>query len=425
LNNRYFLLQKQVTKVIGVIAVLVIHVYAYGQSMYNHNNIHTALKKNNHAVLRNYTTNITIKNVHNATIVKTWVITILDKAGAQYGHLLEGYDKYYTVKKVICNVFNAEGKKIKSYKKKDIDDIAITDVNIDDIRYKKKEISFGFYPYTVEYTIEAVCNSLFALPNFMPIQDPGISFEKALLQIQWNKRDTNLIKCYVQPGNAIGIDSSIGSSSKAYFFKALVNNNAQLNIPNNSLAVFISAQKFYLHNLYGETTSWKAFGIFIDSLNATQQLLPLPLKTALHNITDTIIEPLQKIKVVYDYLMKYTFYKRIQLGLGGWQPANIADTWHKKYGDCKALSLLFKTCLQEIGIESYYTLVHTGKQPLFIPEFPANQFNHAIVTIPLTYKNLFIECTEKQNDIQQPAAHLQGAAGLVIKPNNPFIMAIQ
>jgi hypothetical protein len=193
------------------------------------------------------------------------------------------------------------------------------------------------------------------------------------------------------------------------------------------LGVAISANTFYLNNIYGNAASWQAFGNFIDSLHIQRQVLPIDLKTTIHQITDTIQDNLQKIRLIYNYVMQQSFYKSIQLGLGGWQPATVTDTWQKKYGDCKALSLVFKACLQEVGIESYYTLVHlvNDTQP-FIADFPSNQFTHVIITVPLDNAHLFIECTQKQHDITQTPLHLMQATGLVVRPNNKsYILAIK
>jgi hypothetical protein len=198
--------------------LLVLYTKGNAQHVYHTAQIKHMLQQGVHAVVRHYSTAIDLKNINKAIIHKTWAVTILDKQGASLGNLLEAYDKYYTIKKIQCNVYDEHGNHIKTIKKKHIEDIALDDASINDIRYKKNDFILGFYPYTVEYKLEATCKSLFALPHFLPLQHNRVSIEKALLNIRYNTLDSTTIKCYPQHNMHMRVDSMHTKSSKQYMF---------------------------------------------------------------------------------------------------------------------------------------------------------------------------------------------------------------
>jgi hypothetical protein len=104
----------------------------------------------------------------------------------------------------------------------------------------------------------------------------------------------------------------------------------------------------------------------------------------------------KKIDLLYNYMQQNTRYISIQLGIGGWQPFDASYVSQKKYGDCKALTNFMYSLLKEAGIRSLYTLVKAGRHSRYMVEdFPAQQFNHAILSIPLTKDTMWLECTSQ------------------------------
>jgi hypothetical protein len=89
-------------------------------------------------------------------------------------------------------------------------------------------------------------------------------------------------------------------------------------------------------------------------------------------------------------------YVSVQVGIGGWQPIEAETVNRLSYGDCKALANYMKSLLDVAGIKNYYTLVYAGEESsMFRDSFPSNQFNHAIVCVPLGKDTTWLECTSQ------------------------------
>ena len=77
-----------------------------------------------------------IINTGETVLKRKWAITVLDDKGDAYAQLEEYYDKLAAIKSIDGTLYDANGKKIKELKNKDIDDVSAVDDNnlIDDNR---------------------------------------------------------------------------------------------------------------------------------------------------------------------------------------------------------------------------------------------------------------------------------------------------
>ncbi|MBK8353118.1 MAG: hypothetical protein IPL21_16095 [Saprospirales bacterium] len=141
--------------------------------------------------------------------------------------------------------------------------------------------------------------------------------------------------------------------------------------------------------------NWEDLGNWISKLNVGRDSLSSEIKNKLIDLSKNEQSTSGKINIVYKYLQSITRYVSIQFGIGGLQPQFAQKTIENGYGDCKALSMLMIALLKAIDIKAYYTLVKAGDNENIIKEFPSNQFNHAIVCVPLNKDTLWLECTDQ------------------------------
>jgi hypothetical protein len=152
---------------------------------------------------------------------------------------------------------------------------------------------------------------------------------------------------------------------------------------------------FSRHGYPGSFESWKTYGQWINTLNAGRDELDAEYAEKARAVVKGINNPKEKIRQLYAYMQSHTRYFSIAYGIGGNQPMPANEVAEKGYGDCKALSNYMKSLLKAVGIPSYYTLVKAGMNQYMQPDFPSDQFNHAILCVPNNQDTVWLECTNQ------------------------------
>jgi hypothetical protein len=128
--------------------------------------------------------------------------------------------------------------------------------------------------------------------------------------------------------------------------------------------------------------SWRDVGLWYQQL-ADPSRTPTPeIKQKVSELTANAPSTLDKMKALTSFLQREIRYVAIEIGIGGFQPHAAGATFAYRYGDCKDKAALLSTMLREIGVDSYFVLIHTDRG-IVIPDFPALTFNHAILAIRL------------------------------------------
>ncbi len=367
---------------------------------YNALLIPDSLKKNARAVVREEEYILEIKSPARAVTKEHHVYTILNENGDNIGGFVSPYDKFNSINSISLSLYDAMGKELKHVKKKDMEDRSYVSEGtlMDDDRYKEYDFYYKVYPYTVDCQQEYEHNGILAFKDWEPLYSSGISTQHSKYVVI-APRDYLVrfkpVNCNYQP-----VITESGDK-KIYTWEA-GNLPARRMEPSGpkwkeiAPYVLIAPSDFEAEGYKGNISTWADFGKFISQLRTGRDVLPDDIKKKVHELTDNLKDPRQKVYVLYDFLQKNTHYISIQLGIGGLQPFPADYVASRRYGDCKALSNYMVALLKEAGITGKYVVIWGGQDmPELITDFPSFQGNHVITCVPMEKDTIWLECTSQ------------------------------
>ena len=371
---------------------------ALAQTDYDVAKIPENLKKDAVVVIRNEESFFDVKGLGEAKMDYKVAITILNKAGEEYGEMAKVYDKFSNIYNIKATLYDAAGKKVKDYKSSDIKDQSlISDFSIfEDNRLKHLKFVSITYPYTVEYSYSQDYNGLLYFPSWQDLKGFGVSVEKSTYTIQKAK---NYKMRYITSSN-LQTDSVINGEKVQYKWKsanvaAVAEEPLSTGIDNISAWVKASPNQFEYDGSTGNFDNWKNFGSWLYTLNQGGNKLPEATKLMVQNLIKDAKTPKEKIRVLYNHLQQNTRYVSVQLGIGGFRPILAEKVAQVNYGDCKALSNYMKALLNEAGIASNLIVIGND-MPSLNPNYSSvGQANHMILCVPLAKDTTFLECTSQ------------------------------
>lgn len=335
-----------------------------------------------------------------ARLYEKYAITILNDKADEFAYLYEVYDKLRSIRSIEGKLYDAGGKEIKSLKNKDIEDKSgVSGISLmEDNRVKLHSFYHKVYPYTVEYEVVTEYNNTLMFMPWFPQPAEKYAVEKSIMSVECPSWFTFRYKMFNYKGEP---DKSVVKDKTIYTWQvnnlpAIIKEYSAPDFAFLTTCIFFSPDKFEFEGYTGTMTSWKQLGEFQLQLNKGRDKLPENVKTKVHELTSGITEPVEKVRVLYEYLQKNTRYISIQLGIGGLQPFDASYVASKAYGDCKALSNYMYALLKEVGIRSCYTQIKSGAgKYFFMPDFPSDQFDHIILCVPLEKDTMWLECTDQ------------------------------
>jgi len=390
----------QIFKLFFVLLVLLNTIITNAQEDF-YLNIPDSLNYYTNAIILDDKTNIKLVSPHKMIISVKQKILIKNKHADFLAHLALNYDKFTKILSVNTNFYNLENKLVKRIRKKDLKDIAASMDNTlySDNRLKIYEHIPHNYPYIVEKKYEISTQNTAFIPPWQPIPDYNISvinseynfYYPKHLKIYKAENQTNIknIKKTEKPGFI---------QYKANFLKPI--KPEPLSPPFSKLtpSVRLAVNEFELAGVSGSANNWNEFGQWMSKklLEGKNKLNPSRVKE-IKKMVAGISDPVERAKIIYEYVQNKTRYINIAIGIGGWQPMSATEVDKLGYGDCKALTYYTKTLMDIAQVPAIYTLVYAGTQPKNINEdLIALQGNHAFLCLPQKNDTIWLECTSQK-----------------------------
>lgn len=399
------------------------------KSSYTFLSIADSLKLNANAIVRVNQTDLSIASQREMKISTTRIVTVLNEKGMDAIDAAEAYDKKTNVRRIEAIIFDGLGNEIKRIKRKDFTDQSIIDGST--LFSESRVIFLNYtptqYPFTIVYESEVNTSNTAFIPQWYPVSHYFVSVEKNILNVRYpenlgfKKKECNLLKFSIEKTT----DTSTQLSYTASNIAALKEEYRSPEAYNFFPKVMMGLEVFHLEGVDGNAKTWKEFGQWYSQkiLSGTTEL-PAETKAKVIALVGNEKDPIQKAKIIYNYVQQKSRYVSIQVGIGGWKPMFAHDVDRLGYGDCKALTNYTKSLMDVVGVPSYYTILYGDmihKRDI-VSDFVSMQGNHVMLTIPNGEKYIWLECTSQDAPFGYQANSTDDRDVLIIKPDGGEIV---
>ena len=354
-----------------------------------------AIAQNYDAELISHETNISVRN-GKLTKELSYEIKIYNRAGERFSKVAIDNSKMSKVSKIEAHIKDNNYKTVKKLKKSDItrrskfSNISFFEDNF----VTEFTLKHNIYPYYIYYSYQIEQEEFIYIDVWVPILDSKTPTLNATLIVE---TPNNYVISYA---NELVDDPSIGYTDETAIYQwstsyTNIIEPERFSAPliNFLPTVIVVPQKFK-YELEGSFNSWETYGDWQYNVIQGLSNLPQDEKSIISNMISGINDNREKIKILYHYLQDETRYINISIETGGLKPYPATYVAENKYGDCKALTNYFKSVLEYIDIQSYYTKIHAGKKIHQINmELPSQQSNHVILCIPVENDTIWLDCT--------------------------------
>ena len=315
---------------------------------------------------------------------------------------------------------------VRKIKKRDIQtssapsDVAFFDDRLMD-RFTLKHNEF---PYFIKYSYEVTVDDYQYLAHWYPSRYNSISTQKASLTV-------------IRPAD---MDIKIDSTGKYAYEKVVsddrISETWSIRYPDTyskeaysvpeeeSLEHLFVIPKEFNYGVKGEHSSWVSYGNWMLELNKDLDQLTSLDSIRIRNRFQLQGDTVALIRDLYHFLQDQTRYINVSLDMGGFKSYSASYVHDNKYGDCKALTTYMKALLNCFGIDSNYFLIYAGNNPKRVNvDYPSSQFNHVILSVPLSSDTLWLENTSTYTPFNYLGSFTQGRKGLFVSPDRSKIIS--
>lgn len=378
-----------------------------------------SLKRGACSVVRDYSVEFVQKSATGGEAQFRKTVTVLNAEGLEGATFIHVDGHFSKLKKFKGGISNSQGKQVVKLRRSDLKESTLSSGLTSDSHTYYYECPPYSYPFSVTY--EWTCdysNGMLVYPDFYP-------------QISYNQSVQNASYRLSVPGNVDVIYRSnrIGKTPevtrhgeyKTYAWTGIsfTASHPAYNGDARSVVGYIESEPtvFECDGYEGRQDTWQNFGIWKNKLLQGRDNLPEDEKQKIIAMTRDASSPVEKIRILYDYLARNTRYVSIQLGIGGWQPIDAATVCRTKFGDCKGLTNYMKAMLAVAGIPSVYTCISVEEKRL-CPHLPGvHQLDHAILCVPLPADTLWLECTNSYLPFGYVHSDIAGHDAMLVDDN--------
>lgn len=184
--------------------------------------------------------------------------------------------------------------------------------------------------------------------------------------------------------------------------------------------------------------TWEDLASHYQNLSNGRLGLNAELREIVTGLTADKATNLEKIRAIANFVRQNITYLAVEVGVGGYQPRHVLNTFRNRYGDCKDMSSMVVSMLGAGGITAYPALIRTTDRGFIDPEFPMQTFNHVIAYIPNVEetevwvrafpagpdygRSLWIDATANSASIEDMPGGIQGTHALVVTPEEGYLL---
>ena len=314
-------------------------------------------------------------------------------------------------------ILNSKGEVARKLKKKEIttrSDISYGSFYEDDF-IKGFSLKWDSYPYQIKYTYRRTTEQFLYITYWEPILYYNIPTINASLNVEL----PNDYEVAIDDSEVFTKQVEKLEKSTIYTWKIKAQKIQKAEKLGPPVQEFLPSVKIipkhFTYGISGMTDSWSNFGNWIFHLNEGLNLLTYSEIIKIDELVKGMIDKKEIIKTLYYYMQDNTRYINVAIDVGGLKSYPASYVCKNKYGDCKALTNYMKAMLKYVGIDSYYTIIHAGDNPVRVDiDYPSQQFNHVILNVPLEKDTIWLENTSNYHPYNYLGTFTQNRKALLV-----------
>jgi hypothetical protein len=390
---------------------------------FNSYSIPDSLKNGADAVYKRHITNVEMVSSKKAVITKLIEVTVLNEEGRYHTDFTVDYDSDKPIKSMKAELFDANGKKVKTYKGKDIKDFSEYSGStlFNDNRQKQIEVYAPQYPYTATFEYTQEFKEYIGIPSWYPQIGYRVGVMYSSYTITYNEENAIKYRLFnIEEPKLESPKPGIKSLTwELQGLKPIKYEYFSSRFFETTPAVLLVPECFSYKGTNGCFTSWETYGEWVSSMLQNRADFTDNMQLKVQELINGVDDDKEKVKIIYKYMQDRTRYVSIQLGIGGYQPFPATEVESTGYGDCKALANYTKTLLSLADIKSHYTEIGVSNTRIMFDDFPsAWQTNHIVLCVPLQADTLWLECTSQHYPFGYLPYSMQGQKVLIVDEDN-------